>query len=92
VKGMFVRGSQMEEVLKRFPEVARFQAVITREAHQDRLRYIVELNSDAKDYSQKDRIAEALRELLHVRGEVELVPPGTIPAGAKKIDDKRVWK
>jgi len=37
-------------------------------------------------------IAEALRELLHVRGEVELVTPGTIPAGARKIDDKRVWK
>lgn len=92
VKGMFVRGSQMEEVMKRFPEVSRFQAVVTREAHRDRLRYIVELNSDAKDYDLKDRIAEALRGLLKVRGEVELVPPGTIPAGAKKIDDKRVWK
>lgn len=92
VKGMFVRGSQMEEILKRFPEVSRFQAVITREAHQDRLRYIVELNSAAQQDGLKDRIAEALRDLLHVRGEVELVPPGTLPAGAKKINDKRVWK
>jgi len=92
VKGMFVRGSQMEEVLKGFPEVGRFQAVITREAHQDRLRYIVELSSGAREDGLKDRIAEALRGLLKVRGEVELVPPGTIPAGAKKIDDKRVWK
>jgi phenylacetate-CoA ligase len=92
VKGMFVRGSQMEEVMKRFPEVSRFQAVVTREAHRDRLRYIVELNSDAKDYDLNERIAEALRGLLKVRGEVELVSPGTIPAGAKKIDDKRVWK
>ncbi|MGO9212173.1 MAG: phenylacetate--CoA ligase family protein [Terriglobales bacterium] len=92
VKGMFVRGSQMEEVLKRFPEVGKFQAVVTREAHQDRLRYIVEVNSGAKADGLKDRIADALRELLHVRGEVELVAPGTIPAGAKKIDDKRVWK
>lgn len=92
VKGMFVRGSQMEEVLKRFPEVGKFQAVVTREAHQDRLRYMVELTSGSKDGSLKDRIADALRELLHVRGEVELVAPGTIPAGAKKINDKRVWK
>jgi phenylacetate-CoA ligase len=92
VKGMFVRCSQMEEILKRFPEVSRFQAVITREAHQDRLRYIVELNSGAQQDGLQDRIAEALRDLLHVRGEVELVPPGTLPAGAKKIDDKRVWK
>jgi len=92
VKGMFVRGSQMEEILKRFPEVGRFQAVVTREAHQDRLRYVVELSSGARDDGLRDRIAEALRELLHVRGEVELVPPGTIPAGARKIDDKREWK
>jgi len=92
VKGMFMRGSQVEEVLKRFPEVGKFQAVVTREAHQDRLRYMVELTSGSKDGSLKDRIAEALRELLHVRGEVELVASGTIPAGAKKIDDKRVWK
>ncbi|HYY69237.1 MAG TPA: AMP-binding protein [Terriglobales bacterium] len=92
VKGMFVRGSQMEEVMKRFPEVARFQAVVTREAHQDRLRYIIELNCGVKEDGLKDRLAEALRGLLHVRGEVELVPPGTIPAGARKIDDQRVWK
>ena len=92
VKGMFVRGSQMEEVLKGFPEVGRFQAVITRETHQDRLRYIVELNSGAREDGLTDRIAEALRGLLKVRGEVELVAPGTIPQGAKKIDDKRVWK
>jgi phenylacetate-CoA ligase len=92
VKGMFVRGSQMEEVMKHFPEVGRFQAVVTREAHLDRLLYIVELNSEAKDHGLKDRIADALRERLKVRGEVELVTPGTIPAGAKKIDDQRVWK
>jgi phenylacetate-CoA ligase len=92
VKGMFVRGSQLEEIMKRFPEVGRFQAVVTREAHQDRLRYLVELNADSKEDGLKDRIAEALRGLLHVRGEVELVPPGSIPAGARKIDDKRVWK
>jgi phenylacetate-CoA ligase len=92
VKGMFVRGSQMEEVLKRFPEVGKFQAVVTREAHQDRLRYMVELTSGSRDGSLRERISEALRELLHVRGEVELVAPGAIPAGAKKIDDKRVWK
>jgi len=56
------------------------------------LRYIVELNSGARENGLTDRIAEALRGLLKVRGEVVLVPPGTIPTGAKKIDDKRVWK
>jgi phenylacetate-CoA ligase len=92
VKGMFVRGSQMEEVLKRFPAVSRFQAVVTREAHQDHLRYLLEVKTAAEEPGLADRVAEALRDNLKVRGEVELVPPGTIPAGARKIEDKRIWK
>jgi phenylacetate-CoA ligase len=92
VKGMFVRGSQMDEVVKGFPEVVRLQAVVTRSAHQDHLRYLVELAAEAPAAGLTDRIAAALREHLKVRGDVEVVPPGTIPAGAKKIDDRRVWK
>jgi phenylacetate-CoA ligase len=93
VKGMFVRGSQIEEVIKRFPAVGRFQAVVTREEHRDHLQYVVELNGGAPAEAQlADHIAEALRQHLKVRGEVELVAPGTIAAGAKKIDDRRVWE
>ncbi|HVT57323.1 MAG TPA: AMP-binding protein [Thermoanaerobaculia bacterium] len=95
VKGMFVRASQMEEVIKSFPLAARFQAVVTRSAHQDRLHYLVELAADPEGGPAEGlagRIAEALREQLKVRGEVEIVPPGTIAAGAKRIDDRRVWK
>jgi hypothetical protein len=33
-----------------------------------------------------------LREAVIVRGEVEIVPEGTVPPNAKKIDDQRVWK
>jgi phenylacetate-CoA ligase len=93
VKGMFVRGSQMDEVMKQFPEVARFQAVVTREEHLDRLVYLVELAAAATpDAALFDRIAEALRDVVKVRGEVQVAPPGTIGEGAKKIDDRRVWR
>ena len=92
VKGMFVRASQMGEVVKGFPQVARFQAVVTRSAHQDHLHYLVELAADAPAAGLADRLAEALREQLQVRGDVEIVSPGTIPEGARKIDDRRVWK
>ncbi len=93
VKGMFVRGGQMEQVLKRFPEVARFQAVVTRDEHQDRIAYAVELAEGVAAAPGLDaRIAEALRDEVKVRGEVRLVPPGTIPAGTKRLDDRRVWK
>jgi phenylacetate-CoA ligase len=92
VKGMFVRGAQVEAVAKRFPEVARVQAVVTREGHQDHLEVIAEVAdpSAAKDLAA--RLVEALREEIKVRGEVRLVAVGALPAGAKRIEDRRVWK
>jgi len=90
VKGMFVRGSQMEEVIKRFPAVARFQAVVTREEHQDHLLYLVEPQPGAT--VDAAALAEALREMVKVRGEVRIAEAGAIPLGAPRIDDRRVWK
>jgi hypothetical protein len=37
-------------------------------------------------------LAEALKDALKVRGEVEIVAPGAIAPGSKKILDRRVWK
>jgi phenylacetate-CoA ligase len=91
VKGMFVRGGEIDAVVKRFPEVARWQAVVTREAHQDALAYTVELAPGA-DASLTVRLADALREAVKIRGEVTVAPAGTIPEGAKRLDDRRVWK
>ena len=89
VKGMFVRASEIESVMKRFAQVARFQAVVTREQHQDQLEYTVELAPGAP---APDGLAEALREVVKVRGEVRVIPPGTLAANAAKLDDRRVWK
>ncbi len=93
VKGMFVRAGQVGEVMKRFPEVARWQMVVTRQEHQDHLAYSVELGAPAGDPAAlAARLADALREEVKVRGQVALVPAGAVPEGAKKIDDRRVWK
>jgi phenylacetate-CoA ligase len=91
VKGMFVRGGQVEAVLKRFPETGRFRAVVTREQHLDQLVYEVETDAPGAP-GLAERVAEALREELKVRGEVRLVARGALPEGGKKIDDRRVWR
>ncbi len=92
VKGMFVRGAQVEAVAKRFPEIARVQAIVTREAHQDRLEIVAEAAAPGSAADLAARLAEALREEIKVRPEVRLVGAGTIPQGAKRIEDRRVWK
>ncbi len=91
VKGMFVRGSQVEGVLKRFPETGRFRAVITRDQHLDQITYEVESDRPG-DATLAATLAEALREELKVRGDVTLLARGALPEGSKKLDDRRVWK
>ncbi|HEX9050708.1 MAG TPA: AMP-binding protein [Anaeromyxobacter sp.] len=92
VRGMFVRGAQVEAVAKRFPEIARVQAIVTREAHQDRLDVVAEVAAPGSAPDLAARLGEALREEIKVRPEVRIVAAGTIPAGAKRIEDRRVWK
>jgi phenylacetate-CoA ligase len=92
VRGMFVRGAQVEAVGKRFPEVARVQAIVTREGHHDGLEVLAEVASPAAAGDLAARLGDALRDELKVRAEVRLVAAGEIPQGAKRIDDRRVWK
>ena len=91
VKGMFIRGSTMDTVLKRFPEAGRGRAVVTRDQHVDHLVYEIESDRPG-DAALAAALAEALREELKVRGEVTLLARGALPEGCKKIDDRRVWK
>ena len=87
VKGMFIRGAEIEKALKAFPAVARFQAVVTREHHQDHLEYVLELTPGTS--VDVALVAEALRDAVKVRGEVRT---GPVPENARRIDDRRVWK
>ncbi len=92
VRGMFVRGAQLDGVAKRFPEVARVQGVVTREGHQDRFEVLAEVASPEAAGDLAARLADALRDELKVRTDVRLVAAGTLPAAAKRVDDRRVWK
>jgi len=92
VKGMFIRAGQIDGVMKRFPEVGAWQAVVTRENHLDRLEYVVELSAPDAGGALATRLADALRDEVKVKGDVRAAAAGTIPPGAKRIDDRRVWK
>jgi phenylacetate-CoA ligase len=92
VKGMFIRAGQIDGVMKRFAEVAAWQAVVTRDGHLDRLEYVVELSAPDAGGALPARLAEALRDEVKLKGDVRAAAAGTIPPGAKRIDDRRVWK
>ena len=92
VKGLFVHPNQVEEVRKKFPALGNSQIVVLREGNQDRMIFRAELAvRDANVEALRDELARVIQEILRLKGEVEFVAPGSIPADAKKIDDQRKW-
>lgn len=93
VRGTFVHPWQADEVISRYPEVFKYQVVITREDHKDVMTFVVELVEET-DRSEmiRGRIERDIKDVLAVKGAVQIVPRGTIPDLHKKIEDKRTWE
>jgi phenylacetate-CoA ligase len=91
VRGMFVHPRQADEVAARVAGVARYQVVVTRTGHEDALTFRVELKPEAAAVTPTAQLVAAIRDVMKLRGSVEVVPPGTIPEGARKISDERTW-
>jgi phenylacetate-CoA ligase len=93
VKGNFIHPWQADEVISRYPEVFKYQVVITREEDRDVMTFMVELGGETGTRDRlKGRIERDIKEILAVKGHVRTVPRGSIPDGHRKIDDRRKWE
>jgi phenylacetate-CoA ligase len=92
VRGMFLHPTQLANMMARFPEVARYQAVITRENHKDNLALNVVPTVGAKVSGLADRLQKTAREAIKFRLKVELVKEDTLPEDSPPIQDERTWE
>jgi len=88
VRGLFVHPGQMAELVRRHPEVKRVRLVVTRQADLDVMTLRAEVEPEKRG-AVASALAAALRELTQLRGEVELVEPGSLPNDGKVIEDTR---
>lgn len=91
IRGMFVHPGQVADIIKRFPEVARARLVVTGEMANDAMTLKVETACGGPD-GLAAKIGEAIRDVTKLRGQVELVLPGTLPNDGKVIEDARSYK
>ena len=91
VRGMFVHPGQVAEIVKRFPEVSKARLVVSGEMANDQMALRLEPRHTA-DEALKARIAEAVRDVTKLRGEVQLVLPGTLANDGKVIEDARSYQ
>jgi phenylacetate-CoA ligase len=87
VRGVNIYPSALANVLHRFPQVAEYRIIVTRQGEMDEIALQVECPPE---------IAAMLQDELHValslRFPVEVVPPGTLPRfelKAKRVEDLR---
>lgn len=90
VRGMFVHPGQINEVVKRFPEIIKARLVVTGEMANDQMVLQVETASPSDALVLK--VAEAVRDVTKLRADVRAVVPGSLPNDGKVIEDARSYK
>lgn len=87
VKGMFVDPAQVAAIARRFPPLGRLRLVVSRSGETDVMTLRAE-SAEAGD-DLRSKLAAALQAETSLRGEVELVPPASLPNDGKVIEDTR---
>ena len=92
VRGMFLHPKQVADFMARFPEVTRWQAVITREQHKDFLALHVITGPDTEEPDLTVKLAQAAKDALRFQLEVKSVTEDSLPPDSPPIRDKRTWE
>ena len=90
VKGMFVHPGQIVAVAKRFPELGRVRLIVDTADGQDRMTLHAELAAASPGIDTK--LADTLRDVTKLRGEVAIRKPGELANDGKIIDDVRKYE
>ena len=90
VRGMFVHPEQVAALVQRHPAVRKARLVVEGEMANDRMTLLAEVEGSPEGLSA--RLADAMRELTKLRGEVRLVALGSLPNDGKVIEDARLYK
>ena len=90
VRGMFVHPGQVAEVLRRVPGTARARLVVSGEMANDQMTLRVECAQPSD--ALRTQLAEALRDVTKLRGEIEWASPASLPNDGKVIEDARSYQ
>jgi phenylacetate-CoA ligase len=90
IRGMFVHPAQVADIARRFPEVLKARLVVSGEMANDVMTLKVEAASVS--HGLDERIGDAIRDVTKLRGDVQMLRPGSLPNDGKVIEDARSYK
>ena len=93
VRAMFVHPKELDEAMTKFPQIATYQAVVSRTGHRDEVTLSVESDEEIIDKQELgDAILECVSGACRVKFDyIEFLPKGSLESDAKKIKDERIW-
>ena len=89
VRAMFVSPKQVNEIVRRHAVVMRARLVIEGETGSERMTLKCEVAGAPAGLAEA--VVASIRDLTKLRGDVELVAPGSLPNDGKVIDDLRKY-
>jgi phenylacetate-CoA ligase len=89
VRAMFVTPKQVNEIVRRHPEITRARLVVAGEAGNDQMTLKCEVRE--RPVGLADAIVATIRDVTKLRGEVELIGAGGLPNDGKVIEDLRKY-
>jgi len=89
VRAMFVTPRQVSDIVRRHPEIVRARLVVEGEAGDDRMTLKCEVRERLQGIAEA--IVASIREVTKLRGDVQLVEPGSLPNDGKVIEDLRKY-
>ncbi len=87
IKGMFVRPEQVAALVAANSAIEKARVVATREGERDIMTVQVEANA-----VDSAAVESSVLATLKLRGNVVMVPPGSLPNDGKVIDDQRSYE
>jgi phenylacetate-CoA ligase len=90
VRGMFVHPAMVDKIVKRYPQVVKARLVVGNSDNRDSMVLNCEVSEGNAELSVS--IAEAIRDVTKLRGEVEFVATGSLVNDGKVIDDIRTYE
>ncbi len=93
VRGMFIHPEQIQEIVKRHPEIVKARLVVDWIGQRDEIALYCEstASADAKANGLTSAVRQSIRDLCKVRGEVRWVGVGGIANDGIVIDDIRKY-
>jgi len=87
VKGMFVHPGQVADVMRRHPEIRGARLVVTGAIGADAMTLHCDATREEEGLARA--IADSIREVMRLRGEVRFVAAGSLPQDGRVIEDAR---